>query len=671
MAGYTRQDTTGQIANGEAIDADDINSEFNAVKVAFQGAGGHNHDPSLSDSGAPIEKVGPAGQVTVTTTQVLPNGDNTIDLGGSSSSARFKNGRFGSTVSAATLDGDTVVAGSSGYMTLTDNELDVSSGNLLVDVAGDMTVDVAGGNILLKDAGVDFGSLNNVSGNMTIKSGTTDALQFTGADADFQGTLDVTNAATLDSDLTVVGNVSFSNATNNGSFTVTPPSTFTGTVTGNGGFSGLLTGNVKGDVVATDGTVVLQNGADGSDAVLTGTVSSISNHDTDNLSEGSSNLYFTTARVTTPARSAVSVTDDGGDGSLAYNSSTGVITYTGPSATDTRAHFSGGTGVSITDGQVSIGQAVGTTDNVTFNNLTLDGDLTVGGTTTTVNSTTVTVDDPIFTLGGDTAPTADDNKDRGIEFRWHNGTAAKLGFFGFDDSTGKFTFIPEATNSSEVFTGTAGTVVASTFEGNVAGQSMTSSTDITLDANSGSFYFADGGSTKLTFDVDGGSGQTIYSTNGLVIQGGNASNESLTLTTSGRMNLNASGAAFGTQAGIALQGTGAQRGVIDLSNNDQIGFRVGTGNSPSEELRLTTDGVGVLGGLRVGDTTAPTDNDIHAVGDISAGASLKLTDGASDWSFAVDSSNNLVIKYGIDTVFKLTTTGALTVQNNITAYGNP
>ena len=72
-----------------------------------------------------------------------------------------------------------------------------------------------------------------------------------------------------------------------------------------------------------------------------------------------------------------------------------------------------------------------------------------------------------------------------------------------------------------------------------------------------------------------------------------------------------------------------------------------------------------------GDTTAPTDNDIHAVADISAGGSFKLTDCASDWSFAVDSSNNLVIKYGTDTVFKLTTTGALTVQNNITAYGNP
>lgn len=516
MTGYTRQDTTGQIANGEAIDADDINAEFIAVQTAFTGASGHNHDPSLSDSGAPIEKVGPAGQVTVNSTQVLPNGDNTIDLGGSASSARFKNGRFGSTVSAATLDGDTVVAGSSGYMTLTDNELDVSSGDLLVDVAGDMTVDVAGGNILLKDAGVDFGSLNNVSGNMTIKSGTTDALQFTGANADFQGTLDVTLAATLDNNLTVLGNVDFSNSTVGGTFTVTPPSTFTGEVTGNGGFSGLLTGNVNGDVLATDGTVVLQNGTDGQDAVLTGTVSSLSNHDTDNLSEGSTNLYYTSTRAESAARGAVSVTDSGGDGSLAYDSSTGAITYTGPSATDTRAHFSGGTGVSITDGEVAIGQAVGTSDNVTFNDLTVDGDLTVGGTTTTVNSTTVTVDDPIFTLGGDTAPTADDNKDRGIEFNWHNGTAAKLGFFGFDDSSGKFTFIPDATNSSEVFTGTAGTVVASTFEGDLTGDVTGTVSDLSnqdtdsLSEGSTNLYFTDARVTSPARNALSASGGISY-----------------------------------------------------------------------------------------------------------------------------------------------------------------
>jgi hypothetical protein len=87
---------------------------------------------------------------------------------------------------------------------------------------------------------------------------------------------------------------------------------------------------------------------------------------------------------------------------------------------------------------------------------TITGNLTVNGTTTTVKSTTLTVDDPIVTLGGDIAPVADDNKDRGVEFRWHNGTTAKVGFFGFDDSTGKFTFIPDATNTAEVFAGVTG-----------------------------------------------------------------------------------------------------------------------------------------------------------------------------------------------------------------------
>ena len=58
--------------------------------------------------------------------------------------------------------------------------------------------------------------------------------------------------------------------------------------------------------------------------------------DTDALSEGSTNLYHTTAR----ARASISVTDAGGDGTLAYNSTSGVITYTGPSASETQSHIS-------------------------------------------------------------------------------------------------------------------------------------------------------------------------------------------------------------------------------------------------------------------------------------------------------------------------------------------
>lgn len=37
--------------------------------------------------------------------------------------------------------------------------------------------------------------------------------------------------------------------------------------------------------------------------------------------------------------SSISVTDAGGDGSLAYNNSTGVITYTGPSTAEVLNHF--------------------------------------------------------------------------------------------------------------------------------------------------------------------------------------------------------------------------------------------------------------------------------------------------------------------------------------------
>ena len=70
---------------------------------------------------------------------------------------------------------------------------------------------------------------------------------------------------------------------------------------------------------------------------------------TDSVTEGSTNLYYTDSR----ARSAISVTDSGGDGSLSYNSSTGVITFTGPSAAEVRAHISAGTGISITDGVIT------------------------------------------------------------------------------------------------------------------------------------------------------------------------------------------------------------------------------------------------------------------------------------------------------------------------------
>ena len=90
-------------------------------------------------------------------------------------------------------------------ITIDGTEIDLSSGDLTVDVAGDIILDADGGDILVKDAGTTFGSLTNTSGNLIIKSGTTTAATFSGANVDFAGTVDVTGAGTFDSTVAVAG----------------------------------------------------------------------------------------------------------------------------------------------------------------------------------------------------------------------------------------------------------------------------------------------------------------------------------------------------------------------------------------------------------------------------------------------------------------------------------
>jgi hypothetical protein len=133
------------------------------------------------------------------------------------------------------------------------------------------------------------------------------------------------------------------------------------------------------------------------------------------------------------------------------------------------------TGLASLDGGIDVNSKVtisavngdiATAGDLTAQNVTVNGDLVVHGTTTTVESTTVTISDPIFTLGQTLA--VSDAKDRGIEFKYGTTVTPKTGFFGFDESTGRFTFIPNATNTSEVFTGLVGDFeVGNIFQGGV------------------------------------------------------------------------------------------------------------------------------------------------------------------------------------------------------------
>ena len=115
--------------------------------------------------------------------------------------------------------------------------------------------------------------------------------------------------------------------------------------------------------------------------------------DTDDISEGSTNQYFSNAK----SRSAISVTDAGGDGSLAYNSTTGVITYTGPSAAEVRAHISAtsATGVTYTAGTGVIALANIPNSSLTYNTITFAGDsgsqaIILGDTLTFVGGSGIT-----------------------------------------------------------------------------------------------------------------------------------------------------------------------------------------------------------------------------------------------------------------------------------------
>ena len=106
----------------------------------------------------------------------------------------------------------------------------------------------------------------------------------------------------------------------------------------------------------------------------------------------------------------------------------------------TVAHATGNTvvdGTFTVNGNVTLGNA--TSDTVqTGGNLTVGGNLSVLGTTTSVNSTTTTLTDPVIELAKDTS--AADGLDRGVRFKWHNGSALKDGFFGLDIQTQRFVF---------------------------------------------------------------------------------------------------------------------------------------------------------------------------------------------------------------------------------------
>jgi len=372
-SGYTRQ-SVASIVPTAVVRAAPINAEFDKLRDAFTqsdtGTTGHRHDGS-SDEGSYVPFIADLDKnnyFTVDQTNnlfglfievggsaveqlrfqdglVVPVTDNDIDLG--TSLLEYKN---------AYLDGtafiDTVSIGDNDNTVITDNTYAVT-GDLTFDVSGDIIFDVDNADVFFKDAGTQYAALVNNTGNLILKSGTTTAITFTGANADFAGTLDVTGAGTFDSTLSVAGIATLSsNATVGGTLGVTGATTLSSTldvtgattlsdtltVTGNTTVGGNLTVNGTLTTLNTTNTVVsdtlmeLGNGTTGSPTNDSGIV--IERGSADNafigFDESADKFLMGTGSFTGASTGNLTVTKGTLQANLDYDTlSDGTITVTG------------------------------------------------------------------------------------------------------------------------------------------------------------------------------------------------------------------------------------------------------------------------------------------------------------------------------------------------------
>jgi hypothetical protein len=103
-------------------------------------------------------------------------------------------------------------------------------------------------------------------------------------------------------------------------------------------------------------------------------------------------------------------------------------------------------------------------NGITFNGsqmlLNSSNETVVSGNKTDINTYTTTFVDPILKIGNYTSATAPNTiltKDKGIEYYYTDASGAtKLGWFGVKQSTGEFTYIPDATDVDNVISGNPG-----------------------------------------------------------------------------------------------------------------------------------------------------------------------------------------------------------------------
>ncbi len=194
----TKIDTTTGTFSGE-VDAGSLDISGNADIDGTLEA-----DAITIDGTAIASVLSPiAGSSSIVTTGALNAGSITSGFGS------INNGSSTITTTGA-ITGGSLVADN---ITIDGTEIDLSSGDLTVDVAGDITIDANGGNINFKDDGLSFVSLINNSSDAIIQAGVQDKdIKFKGNDGGSiitALTLDMSSggSATFNSNVTVPASI--------------------------------------------------------------------------------------------------------------------------------------------------------------------------------------------------------------------------------------------------------------------------------------------------------------------------------------------------------------------------------------------------------------------------------------------------------------------------------
>lgn len=364
-----------------------------------------------------------------------------VGIGGQLNVGGDTNKFTASTASTTTTTGAVVVTGGVGI----GGNLNVGSD---VQIDGDFTVNAPSNVYINSTDTLDVKSSGDMGLGITANSSSTKTLTVDvlnsglgGADLD----INVKNVFTLDATTIEITGTDTSN------LVITTNSSSDKTLTLNATNSGSGKGIVVVGSTNTDEVYIKSDTTSGLIDVAAATVTSTAidtniNSDTiDITTSGSSDIVNLTTDDFNINANTIDIIGKNGSANTTVN-------VTGTVNVD-NLRLTGNT-ISSTDGSNTITIDPAPTDDI-GGTLIIKGNLQVDGTTTTVNSTQVTIDDPIFTLGGDTAPASNDNLDRGIIYRWYD-SLAKIGYFGLDTSQQEFVFIPTATDSSSVISGTLG-----------------------------------------------------------------------------------------------------------------------------------------------------------------------------------------------------------------------